>query len=160
MIEIVHNWVRALVTASVVAALAKQLTPAGPVKKVTVFVSGIMLLSALLTPLLRLDSGALAQAMSDYRTTVAELTQDMESQENHLLRVYIEQQSAAYILDEARRLGLTQLEVSVRTKWGDESWVPYEVNIVGEAPQDLRSRLAGYLFSDMGIPPERQHWDG
>ena len=159
MIGFVQNWIRALVTASVIAALAKQLTPGGPVRKVTGFVCGVMLLSTLLSPVLQLDLGALAEASADYRATVAKLTEDMESQEKQLLRVYIQQQTSAYILDEARRMGVAQLQVEVLAKWRDESWVPYEVSVSGAVTPDQRKRLSDYLRSELGIPAERQRWN-
>ncbi|MBR6114224.1 MAG: hypothetical protein IKQ10_03485 [Oscillospiraceae bacterium] len=158
--DILCGWIRGLVAASVTASLAKLLTPAGPVRKVTAFVSGIVLLSALLSPALKADTEAFSAALSDYRATAAALTDDMERQEKQLLRVYIEQQSAAYILDEARRLGLPDLSVTVRAKWGDESWIPCEVSLTGPAEAGPRQRMTEFLTSELGIPAERQHWDG
>lgn len=160
MMAMMQNWIRGLVAASVLVALAQQITPDGPVKKVTEFVCGIMLMAMLLSPVLTADRTVFSYALSDYRKTVAELSQDLESQEKQLLRVYIQEQCQAYILDEARSLGLTQLQATVQVKWGDESWVPNEVTLTGELTPEQKARLSGFLDAELGIPAERQHWNG
>lgn len=152
------SWIRSLVAASILSALALHLTPDGNVKRVTRFACGILLACTLLSPVLRADEASFSLALSDYRRTVAELTDDLEQQENQLLRAYIEQKTAAYILDEARTLGMAEPSVSVKVKWGDESWVPCEVTIRADATAEQKYRLSAYLAAELGIPSERQHW--
>ena len=155
-----QNWIRALAAASVISALARQLTPPGPVRRVTDFACGVMMLSMLLSPILRADPGVLADASADYRSTVTKLTEDMEAQEKQLLRVYIQRQTAAYILDEAQRIGVTDLKAEVLAKWRGESWVPDEVYLSGTVSPEEKKRLSGYLSTELGIAAERQHWNG
>ena len=154
-----QSWVRGLVAASAAAALASQLTPAGPVKKVTELACGVMLMAVLVSPVIKADMKAFSYALSDYRNTVARVTQDMEAQEKQLIRLYIEQQTAAYILDEAHSLGISDLEVSVRSKWGDESWIPYEAVLRGVVLPEQQNELREYMESQLGIPLERQRWN-
>ena len=129
MTEWLFSWIRSLVAASLLSALALQLTPEGSVKRVTRFTCGILLACTLLSPVLRTDETSFSLALNDYRRTVAELTDDLEEQENQLLRTYI-----------------------------DESWVPCEVTIRGEITAEQRYRLSAYLAAGLGIPAERQHW--
>ena len=152
-------WILGLTGASILAALAGQLTPEGPVKKVTGFVCGVMLAGILLSPILRSDRESLSRALAEYRQTEAELTSDVEEREARLVRTYIQEQCRAYILDEAQLLGITDLSCTVRAKWRDESWVPYEVTLITDAPADARRRLEDYLDGELGIPPERQRWN-
>lgn len=154
-----HNWIAGLTAAAVTAAAAELLTPPGPVEKVTRFVCGIMLVAVLLGPLASVDREAFSLSLSDYRDTVAELTGDMEQQQNRLVRSYIEQECAAYILDEAQVLGVAGGRVEVSAKWGDECWVPYEAYLDLEATGDQRNRLSVLLDVQLGIPAERQHWN-
>ena len=158
MTEWLFSWIRSLIAASLVSALALQLTPPGSVKKVTRFACGILLACTMLSPVLRTDDTSFSLALDDYRRTVAELTDDLEEQENQLLRTYIEQKTAAYILDEAQSLGMPEPAVSVKVKWGDESWVPYEAAIRVNATAEQQYRLSAYLAAELGIPAERQHW--
>ncbi len=154
-----QSWIRGIIAASVIAAVSGHLTPEGPVKKVTGFVCGVMLLAVLFSPLVDADRLVFSGAMAEYRRTVDRLTQDMAAQENRLLRVYIEERTAAYILDEAQKAGIEDPEVTVQVKWGDESWVPYEVFVRAELTEEQRRRLGSVLDAELGIPAARQHWN-
>lgn len=159
MIEPLSEWIRRLVAASVIAALAGQLTPDGPVRKVTSFVCGVMLLSVLVSPAVKADLGILADAAADYRATAARLTEDMEAKEKQLLRVYIQEQTEAYILDEAERMGVSGLQVKVLARWKGESWVPQEASISGQISSQQQERLSDFLCAELGIPKDRQRWN-
>ena len=78
MTEWLFSWIRSLVAASLLSALALQLTPEGSVKRVTRFTCGILLVCTLLSPVLRTDETSFSLALNDYRRTVAELTDDLE----------------------------------------------------------------------------------
>ena len=153
-----RTWILGLTGASILAALAQQLTPNGPVKKVTRLVCGILLAGIMLRPILEPDRDVLAGAMARFRATEAELTQGIEEREKQLLRSYIEEQCQAYIWDEAQLLGITDLICSVRVKWRDESWVPYEAELTTAAVEPQRRRLEAWLDGELGIPAERQRW--
>ena len=148
-----------LTGASVLAAMAAQLTPEGSVKKVTGFVCGVMLAGVMLSPLVRADREILADALAGYRQTAEELTAEVENREDRLVRTYIQEQCRAYILDEAQLLAITDLSCTVRVKWRDESWVPWEATLITDASAGQRQRLADYLDGELGIPRERQHWN-
>jgi len=154
-----RSWILGLTGASILAALAMQLTPEGPVKKVTGFVCGVMLAGIMLSPVVSVDRSIFSSALADYRQTTEQLTADLEAQENQLVRTYIQEQCRAYILDEAQLLGITDLSCTVKVKWRDESWVPYEVILYTGAPAEDRRRLEDYLDGELGIPEERQHWN-
>lgn len=156
----IREWIYRLTAASVLAALARQITPPGPVRRVTGFVCGVMLVSVLLSPALGADLDVISRSAADYRAAAERLTQDVEAQEKALLRVYIQQQTEAYILDEARRLGAGELKAEVLATWREESWVPYKVEIIGSPDASVRARLSEYLQSELGIPAERQRWRG
>ena len=153
-----HDWICSLTAASAVAAIAKQLTPDGSVKKVTEVLCGVMLAAVLAYPLAWADLTVLAESLAEYRRTAAELTLDASAAEKQLLREYIEEQCAAYILREAHNLGLEELRVTVRTKWRDENWVPYEARVEGTLSAVNRSVLSAYMEAELGIPRERQSW--
>lgn len=156
--DLLHSWITGLTAAAILAAGAEILTPKGPVEKVTRFVCGIMLTAVLMSPLLSADMETFSWSLADYRNTVAELTADLESQQNRLVRTYIEQESAAYILDEAHVLGITDGVAEVSAKWGDESWIPYKACMRMQTTQEQRLRLSSWITAQLGIPEERQQW--
>lgn len=154
-----HSWICSLTAASTVAALAKQLTPDGGVRKVTELLCGVMLSVTLLGPVMSADLPSLAFSMSEYRRTTAELTQDAQAAGNQLLRQCMEEQCAAYVLSKAHTLGIEDLRVAVKTQWRDEYWVPYEAQLKGKLSTEDRYRLAAYMEAELGIPGERQYWN-
>ena len=154
-----QSWILGLTGASILSALAMQLTPEGAARKVAGFVCGVMLSGIMLSPAVRLDRDVLSSALSRYRDTAEELTDDLEYRENRLIRTYIQERCAAYILDEAQLLGITDLSCTVKVKWRDESWIPWEAELQTAADPELRRRLGDYLNGELGIPEERQRWN-
>ena len=152
-------WILSLTGASVVAAVAERLSPPGSVRKVTRFLCSVMLCGILLRPILSLEREELALALREYHSVASELTGDWEAKENELLRPYIQEKCRAYILDEAQRLGLTNFECFVRLKWRDESWVPYEITLTGNASDQVKKKLGERLDAELGVPAERQFWN-
>ena len=159
MMNTFRTWILSLTGASIIASAAKRLTPPGSVRKVTSFVCGVMLAGILLRPILILDRDELALALSEYHSSSAEIVGDWETKENELLRPFIEERCRAYILDEAKSLGLTGLDCAVHLKWRDESWVPYEITLKGNASDPQKKRLGERLDAALGVPKERQYWD-
>ena len=155
---LLRSWVLGLTAAALISSAAEILTPEGSVKNVVRFVSGLVLAAMLLSPFLQADRTVFSRAITEYRKTTEALTGELEDREKQLLRTYIQDQCAAYILDEADRLGCIGLRVSVRMKWRDESWVPYEAAIEGKPDPAQRSRLSAWIDAELGIPAERQTW--
>ena len=154
-----RSWAKGLIAASVLSAVCTQLGGRGAVKKVLDFVCGVVMLSVLLSPLLSADSEAFADALSDYRAAAVALTEDVEQREKQLLRTYIEQKCGAYIWDEADTLGVALTEVSVRARWREENWIPWEARLQGDITTEQLKTLSACMESQLGIPPERQHWN-
>ena len=154
-----RSWILSLTGASIIASAAEKLTPKGNVKKLTRFVCSLMLLGIILRPLLRMDRDELALAMSQYHINSSKLSGDLEAKEKELLRSYIQERCRAYILDEARNLGLDNMDCRVKLKWRDESWVPYEIEITGNFSEPERKKLSERMDAELGVPLERQHWN-
>ena len=157
--ELLRKWLLGLICASLLSAVAQQLVQSGPMQRVTRFVCGVLLCVLLLSPVVRPDRSVYSGELSRYQETVDLLTKDVEKEEDRLLRAYIQERSAAYIVDEAERLDLKVEAVSVTARWSGESWVPYEISIRAAGTEDGKKRLASFLNAEMGIPPERQYWE-
>ncbi len=157
MTELLHNWILGLTASCIVTACALAVSPKGPVERVTRLVCGIVLTAALLAPLSELDMDAYAVSLAEYRDAAARLTQELEETEERLNRVYIEQECAAYILDEARTLG-AEGGAEVRARWRDNCWTPWEAELTLNADAAQRRELSEYIAAQLGIPAERQDW--
>ena len=154
------EWVRAIAGASMLCAAALVLTPKGNVKDVLRLLCGIVLLLTVIKPLAGFDPARLSLDMADYREHAAEIAGDAQETQNALDRRFIERQLAAYILDKAKALGLTDVTAEVRVKWGEDCWYPYAVCLTGQPPQREKTLLENTIEYDLGIPKERQCWNG
>ncbi|MGI5978480.1 MAG: hypothetical protein ACOX66_03160 [Oscillospiraceae bacterium] len=154
------EWVRAIAGAALVCAAAMAVTPKGSVKGVLKLLCGVVLLLTVIKPLTKLDAGKLSLDMADYRTRASEIAGNAQETQNALDRRFIEQKFSAYILDKAKDLGLTDVTTEVTVKWGEGCWYPYAVSLTGQAPQREKRLLENAVEYDLGIPKERQYWNG
>ena len=102
-----------------------------------------------------LEYESLSDTERDLVSREAELTQTVESQ----MKVIIEQEYAAYIVDKAEELGiLCQAEVTCSN---DENGVPcpWEVTTRGVWTEEKRAAVGRLLEGDLGIPPQRQYFE-
>lgn len=151
-----RSWILGLTAGSILCACANALNRSEAVGRVQKLVSGVVLLTLLLSPLAKPDSAVYAVSLSAYRQRSASLAQTLTEQENYLNRLFIERECGAYILDEAGSLGM-EGRVEVRVKWQDNCFVPYSAELyLGESP--ARERLAALIEAELGIPRERQVW--
>lgn len=118
-----------------------------------------MLSAVLVSPVLHADMDTLAFSLSRYRQTTSEIFAQGQERERQLLRDYIEHQCAAYILREAHTLGIEDIRITVRAKWTDETWVPYETQAEGNISAEQKEKLCGRIEAELGIPRERQRWN-
>ena len=83
----------------------------------------------------------------------------LEEQNNLFYQTIIEESAAAYIVDKAEELGIfCQAEVTFSY---DEDGVPclWEVTARGDWTDEAREALARLLEDDLGVPPQRQHYE-
>ena len=155
MIAAVKSWLLGLVGAAVFCALASELTPAGPVKRVQKIVCALVLAAALLLPLLRLDPEDYALNAAQYRSNAALVTGDAQEAARRMERTYIEDELEAYILDKAARLGAEVGAVRVTLRWSTEGcWYP----VAAELDAPYHARLSEAIAGELGIPREKQTW--
>ena len=112
------------------------------------------MLVALLRPVLGADLERLHLDLGDYERAIEERQEELASAGNAELKALIESQTAAYISDKAKALGL---EVTVRVEaeaGADGIPVPAAADIQGARSEEL----ASYMEQELGIPRERQSW--
>lgn len=156
--ELVTNWIRALVGAAVFCALAAALCPEGRPKRVLRAACGVVMAAALLSPVAALDTEALPKAMARYSEAARRQAESAAESADRLNRTIIESECEAYILDKATQLGLDGLWAEVTARWSDEGfWYPWEARLGG--PESVRAELERLIEAELGIPAERQSWE-
>ena len=159
MTELVRQWLLGVACTALILAAADSLAPDGSVKKICRLAGGLALLLAAVSPILRLDSGALADALKGYRAQIRSYEETLEEQNHFFYQTVIEESAAAYIVDKAEEMGIfCQAEVTFSY---DEDGVPclWEVTARGDWTEGAREALERLLEDDLGVPPQRQHYE-
>ena len=159
MTEMVRQWLLGVACTALVMAVADSLAPEGSVKRVCRMAGGLALLLAAVGPFVRLDSGMLSDMLEGYRAQVQSYEETLEEQNILFYQTIIEENTAAYIVDKAEELGICcQAEVTFSY---DEDGVPcpWEVTARGEWTDEARVALERLLEDDLGVPPQRQHYE-
>ena len=135
--------------AAVLTALVQAVTPEGGVKQVGKLVCGLVLISAVLAPLGRVEATDFSLT-PEYDEQRARLQEETEEQ----MKTIIEQRLAAYSMDKARQLGLHP-EVRV-TCAPDEAgaFLPRRV-VLWMPPGEDAEALVTALCSDFGMTKEQ-----
>ena len=88
-----------------------------------------------------------------------EIERELEENNERLYLAIIEEETAAYVMDKARELGF---ECAVEVTYGydgDGVPCPWEVTARGVWTEEMRAAVGRLLEDDLGIPPQRQHFE-
>lgn len=155
MMAAVREWLVSLIYAAMVIAVAENMAPAGGLKKIVSMTGGLVLLVMLLRPLGDLELGGWNTGYDDYACQVEQRRLELEEENFHELQRLIEQQTAAYISDKAKQLGL-DCRVEVRCKREDGMPYPHSVTVHGP----FSEALGAWMEQELDIPAERQVFHG
>ena len=158
MLELIARWVLGVTAAALAVAVADALCPEGSVRAVLRLTGGLVLLTAVLTPLLRLDTEALGRALTEYRLELDGAAARLEEENETLMRDIIEEQAAAYIQDKAAGLGIS-CRVAVEADGAGDWPVPTAVTVTGALTAEQREALTRTIEADFAVPAERQTYE-
>jgi stage III sporulation protein AF len=152
MMAAARTWLTGLVVVTMLLSVVQLLLPEGTLRRVGSFTGGLVLLAALVQPLLGTKLEKLEVDMAAYSGAIEARRAELEQGELTEMAALIEARTAAYISQEASRMGLT-VEVRVETEPdGDGVPVPAAVEITGGRSQALEA----WITEALGIPAERQ----
>ena len=156
----VRQWLLGVTAAALVLALAETLAPEGGAKKVCRLAGGLALLLTAVGPLAGLlEGGFVTRAVEGWKARLQDYELELEEKNDLFYLSIIEDETAAYIVDKARELGL---ECAVEVTYGyDEDGTPrpWEVTARGEWTPERRARLERLLEEALGVPARRQYYE-
>ncbi len=156
MMDGVRGWLLSIIAASILCALADSIMPPGSVKRVGRLVCGMVLLCVVLAPVSRLDLKGGQGWLDSYFAGLEVRKAELNEQVNEGMKVIIEQQYAAYIVDKAEEMGLS-CTARVSCRAGEEGlYVPDTVQVAGIRSDVEQSRLTQMIQEKLGVPLERQ----
>ena len=158
MMGAVGHWLRAIIAVSLLCAVADALMPRGGVKRVGRLVCALVLIGAILSPIASLDVSEGRRWLDSYLSSVRSREAELEETVNSQMKVIIEQEYAAYILDKAAQLGL---DCDVRVECGlseDGLYLPVRTEVAGLSTAGEQEQLIRVIEQDLGVPAERQFY--
>lgn len=156
MIGAVRGWLLAVITVSLLCAVADALMPAGAVKRVGRLVCGLVLMGAILSPIARLDVEGSQRWLDGYLSSVRSREAELEDTVNSQMKLIIEREYAAYILDKAAQLGL-ECTVRVECELSEDGlYLPLRTEVAGLRTAGAQEKLIRIISEDLGVPAQSQ----
>ncbi len=153
MLEQIRHWLFALLAVVMALSIFYALVPKGTIRIVMRFTGGFVLILALLQPLSALDLANWRVEYDVLSDSINEQIGDYQQDQSEQMQSIIQQQTAAYIQDKGKELGLTcQPIVDTEEKDG----VPYPIAVTMDIPKN--EALSEIIAKDLGIPENAQHW--
>ncbi len=157
MIELLRSWLVGVTCAAMVVALAESLSPAGAVRKVGRLTGGLVILLAIVQPVMTLDITNLSGILAEYRVEASGYSDDLERENEKLMKDIIAEQTGAYILDKAAVLGIGSCEVTVEVADQGEGYpIPEAVTVMGSITEDQQKILSRQIEANLAISADRQ----
>ena len=154
----VRGWLLTVIGASLICALADALMPPGAVRRVGKLVCGLVLLGAVLSPLTRPDLPGGQRWVTDYLASLEAREEDLTETVNSQMKVIIEREYAAYIVDKAAELGLT-CTARVECELSEDGlYLPVRTEVAGLETAGGQEKLIRAIETDLGVPAERQFY--
>ena len=155
MMAAARTWLTAVVAVTLLLSVLQMLVPPGNLREIASFVGGLILLAVMMQPLLRIDLSDVQLDFSAYQETLEQRQAELENTRQEELTSLIETETAAYISDKAKSMGLA-LRVRVTAEM-DGSGVPVPVR--AELTGPWSGPLSWWLETELGLPAERQVWN-
>ena len=153
MIQAVREWLLSIIMTSFLISLLRVLLPEGNLRKIGAFTGSLVLLSAILRPLVRLEPEWPAWDMASYESEIAERMEELNGRQADAFRAQVADASAEMIQQKAAELGASvSAAVTVRTE--NETPLPWSVTLDGA----WNAALSEWMRVALDIPPERQEW--
>ena len=149
--ELVRQWVLGVTCAAFLSALSAHLGGKGALGQVCRVLGALVLLWAILSPLPGVELSRLIRPLEQIETQAEQERQRLSERSQQVMCAVIEQESEAYILDKAHKLGLDcRVQVTCREQEG--VWLPWSVGVTGIASSQALSRA---VEEELGVPRER-----
>ena len=156
MMGAVRGWLLAVIAVSLLCAVADALMPSGPVKRVGRLVCGLVLIGAILSPLKALDLEGSQRWLDSYFASIQNREAELEETVNGQIKVIIEREFSAYIVDKAAQLGLKCRARVECTASEDGVYLPVRTEVTGSMTADVQGELIRIIESDLGVPAKSQ----
>lgn len=153
-----REYLFSITAAALLCAIAKHMV--GQKKntgKLIYIITGLFLTVTMISPVTDIRIGNLEEYIEDLYTDGQSISEKGKSMAYQEMEHIIKEQTQAYILNEAERLGThIDVEVTLSDSYPPE---PKQVTMTGSVSPYQKKCISQYLAQYMGIPQERQIWN-
>ena len=143
-----RNWIIAVFTASMITAVACEVSPKGRTHGVVKFSCGLMVILCLLAPI---GAGILpADGLESLENKKESIYEKIVADEKEATRKVIQERFEAYIIDKGKNFGITDLRAKVSLRWSEDGyWYPVRADLFSD--DDAVGVLCDVIRSELGI---------
>ena len=151
------DYILSVIAAAVICAVAQGLLGRkNATGRILYLISGIFMAVTVCSPLGNIKFSGIADYWDGLSVDAQQYVSDGTVMAENQMCDIIKEQSEAYILDKANRMGL-QIAVEVELD-GNNDNIPCGVVLSGNASPYTREQLESYIADTLGIPKENQKW--
>ena len=159
MIAVVRAWLIGITAAALIVALADCLAPDGAIKKISKLAGGLIMLIAIIQPIAKLDYETLSGVLTDYHIQNEVGGSDLEVENQRLMKIIIEENTAAYIQDKAHEMGAScRAEVQCGTNESGHIY-PVSVAVYGNLTDKQQNDIGRMIEGDLAVPVSNQRFE-
>lgn len=152
--EALRQYIVSVVAGACICGIAIGLLPEGRARQLLKLLCGMILAVTVLGPLSRFDPDSFSLLDDIFSDTAAQTAALGEAYSENLFRKRIKEETAAYILDKAKDLG-----VKITAEVGlNDVGIPALVRISGDISPYNRELLEDFISRTLGITKENQLW--
>lgn len=153
-----REYLLSVTAAAFLCAIAKHIVgEKGSAGKLIPVITGLFLCITVISPVIHIRLGDIEEYFDDFNLEAGAYSSDGHEIAHEEMKKIIKEQTEAYILDEAERLG-TQITVDIQLS-DDDSLIPCAVQIQGSTSPYQKQRMSKYISDYLGIPQENQIWN-
>ena len=147
-----------ITTAAIICAVLKTIVGSQKsMQKIFFIISGVFMTVTMLKPLVDIRVEEMVFNLDEISRDASVIASEAYNQSAAEMKAIIEEQTGAYILDEAKSMGL-KVEVMVQVS-NDKVPVPHSVTIKGNISPYNKKKLSSFISNNLGITEEHQLWD-
>ncbi len=159
MISAVRAWLIGIAAAALIAALADSLVPDGAAKKITKLAGGLVMLIAIIQPIMKFDFETMSGFLTGYRMQSEVSSSVLELENQRLIKIIIEEETAAYIQDKANEAGAScRVEVLCGANESGHIY-PVFVTVYGNLTDKQQKDICRMIEGDLAVPAANQRFE-
>lgn len=143
--------------AAFLCGIVNSLMPKGTAKEVLKLVGGLFLAFTVIRPIADLQIPELSEVADSWQEEAQQAAAMGQSMAQELTAEGIKSQLEAYILDKAEEL---RLELEVEIALQEESLLPEQVRLKGNASPHAKQQMTRYIRQELGVAEEDILWIG